>query len=292
MLSRGEIIMPYIRDENDQDIYIPSKYAKEELPTWDEIYNQFFLEKVGFYDPRNEEHQIPDMYWKLPHRKMLLGWMANQFNKMLLEDREHTAKVKDAINELGVLKQSTSIVHDIRFILVEYSDDPETAGVNFLRAINASDRNTIILPEIYTLEIPSTNERSIFASDLPSFNMRDFNDLIFLGMMISYGDTETSKTDFAILNDPALDTLLGLKDDHLAISLVPNDDGDDDSGVHLCPQLNIHYWDIIKVLIADVVNYFEGEFVGWKNPDGTLIEGGFDDFKPGCGKAAGIDAGL
>lgn len=63
-----------------------SAYCKEELPTWEEVYKEFYLNQLFMYDPTLKEHNIPDPYWKLPHRKLLICWVCNQFNKMLFED--------------------------------------------------------------------------------------------------------------------------------------------------------------------------------------------------------------
>lgn len=80
--------VPSPSDDNinkDELVYKPSIYAKEELPTWAEVYEEFYLGKQYFYDPNKDEEIDP--YWKIPHKKFLIAVVCNQFNKMLYEDK-------------------------------------------------------------------------------------------------------------------------------------------------------------------------------------------------------------
>ena len=235
--------MPYVEDVNNEKKYIPSKYAKEELPTWNEIYNEFYKEKMCLYDPLNELHQTGDLYWNVPHRKILLGWVCNQFNKMLFEDG---AKVS-IIEYINAHMKDTypSGIKDIYFTLLE----PD---------LMESQYSYIDLPVIYTCEIPSTGKRSIFASDLPSKNIKEFNSLIQLCMITV--DNNGSDCD---IND--------MRDSEECMG---------------------EYWHIISVLLKDIILYFEGDFVGWKDENGKPLTGDAADIKPGCGYQSGVDAGV
>lgn len=64
--------------------YSPSKYVKEELPTWAEIH-EWHDGKWTTYDPVCDMED-KDFYWKIPIRLKLLALCCNQFNKMILED--------------------------------------------------------------------------------------------------------------------------------------------------------------------------------------------------------------
>ena len=66
---------------------IDSIYVKEDLPTWSEVYYEFYKNKTFSFD-HEDDNQLNDIdkYWKIPRRKVLLATVANQFNKMLYED--------------------------------------------------------------------------------------------------------------------------------------------------------------------------------------------------------------
>lgn len=232
--------MPYIKDTNNEDKYIPSKYAKEELPTWEEIYNQFYKNKIWNYDINDESHQTPDLYWKLPHRKMLLGWICNQFNKMLFEDgmKDHMMSwISNNITSIG-----GGNVIDMHFTIIENN--------NYESQFTYDN-----LPLIYTCEIPSTGDRSIFASDLPSKNIKSFIGVMQLVIIV---ESDNGVVSIMLSNDKRSEEI---------------------------------YWAIVSELIKDVIAYFEGGFVGWKDANGQRLIDELD-IKPGCGYQAGVDAAL
>lgn len=93
--------MPWIKNANGEDEFIESIFDKADLPTWDEIYNQFLINRVSSYSTENPEHNIDhkpedsqtltilntiDNYWGIPHRKYLVAAVCNQINKTLFED--------------------------------------------------------------------------------------------------------------------------------------------------------------------------------------------------------------
>ena len=55
--------MPWIKDSNNEDKYIASKYAKEELPTWNEVYNEWYIKyKDDLYTFKTERNTEMDTY--------------------------------------------------------------------------------------------------------------------------------------------------------------------------------------------------------------------------------------
>ncbi|MCM1220104.1 MAG: hypothetical protein NC548_37000, partial [Lachnospiraceae bacterium] len=64
--------MPWVLDENGNKKYTPSIYAKEELPTWNEFYNEFYKSGNYTYDGGKDVFEI-DPYWKIPRKKYLLA---------------------------------------------------------------------------------------------------------------------------------------------------------------------------------------------------------------------------
>jgi len=160
--------MPWMKDENDESKYVVSKYAKEELPTWDELYNQFYVPQVCDYNPNDPNHQQIDLYWNLPHRKLLLGWICNQLNKILYEDGQ-LQRVIDKVNKAISGKYNFTKVF---FLLVDMKDGFVVNADDIADNLKNIDESKI--PEIYTCEIPGTDHRSLFASDALSINIKCF----------------------------------------------------------------------------------------------------------------------
>ena len=79
--------MPWIKDDNNEDKYIASEFTKEELPTWNEVYNEWYKKyRDDLYTFKAERDTEIDTYWKIPKKLFLLATVCNQFNKMISED--------------------------------------------------------------------------------------------------------------------------------------------------------------------------------------------------------------
>lgn len=90
--------MPWIKDENGEDVYRPSMFLKEELPTWHEFYNGWYKKKLFHYS--NDDTEM-DYYWKVPKNYWLMARCCNQLNKMLWEGHGNpTIPMNDEILEL------------------------------------------------------------------------------------------------------------------------------------------------------------------------------------------------
>ena len=87
--------MPWTKNENGEDVYKPSIFIKEELPTWNELYNEFYVKRNFSASQRDPE----DPYWGIPHTLYLLATVCNQLNKMLWED-DKMKEVVELANEL------------------------------------------------------------------------------------------------------------------------------------------------------------------------------------------------
>lgn len=232
--------MPYIKDTNGTRKYIPSKYAKEELPTWSEMFNEFYKGNITTYDPNDSSHIEEDLYWHLPHRKMLLGWICNQLNKMLFEDGRRDDILNLVNNNYEDLKNRVTNVY---FIL-----KPSVIDEDIEKLYHWDN-----MPVIYTCELPSTKKRSIFASDSPSINIKTLEGNLELKVII---DIKVST--FTVASDE---------------------------------ESSYIFWDIVDELLKDMIEYFNGDLVGWKDDDGNIIPD-LNGFKPGCGYDNGIDAAL
>lgn len=155
--------MPWVKDENGERKYKVSIYAKEELPTWDEIYNEFWKKKIFHYKKDIAEHQELDLYWKVPRRRYLLGIMCNQFNKTLFEDKMRQ-KILKVLNN-GVINIPNGKIIDIRF-LCEFEDFTNVIDIDvqkqnivandlFLYYMEMNNVGKIYPPPIYTFTLPS-----------------------------------------------------------------------------------------------------------------------------------------
>ena len=74
--------MPWV-EENGNHFYKASPFIKEALPTWDEIYNEFYKKKITKY-LEGKDTEL-DHYYQVPRNKILVAFMCNQLNKMLFE---------------------------------------------------------------------------------------------------------------------------------------------------------------------------------------------------------------
>ena len=89
--------MPWIKDINNESKYIPSIFVKEELPTWNEMYEDFWLGKVYDYDKTKCTEYTK--YWNIPIKLFILGIACNQLNKMILESEDIKRFIVDKYNE-------------------------------------------------------------------------------------------------------------------------------------------------------------------------------------------------
>lgn len=78
--------MPWKLNREGYLYYEVSKYVKEELPTWDEFYHDFYQQKQYRYDPTI--HTEADLYWEMPRRLYLMSIACNQINMRLFEFNE------------------------------------------------------------------------------------------------------------------------------------------------------------------------------------------------------------
>lgn len=78
--------MPWKLNKEGYLYYDVSKYVKEELPTWDEFYHDFYQQKQYRYDPAI--HTEKDLYWEMPRRLYLMSICCNQINMRLFEFNE------------------------------------------------------------------------------------------------------------------------------------------------------------------------------------------------------------
>lgn len=76
--------MPYITQPDGSLKYVVSRWTKDDLPTWHELYYDFYLPHEYSYTPGN--YQLIDHYWKIPRKVYLLATASNQLNKMIGED--------------------------------------------------------------------------------------------------------------------------------------------------------------------------------------------------------------
>ena len=74
--------MPWI-EENGNAIYKASPFTKDALPTWNEIYHEFYKKKITKY-LRDKDTEL-DKYYQVPRNKILVAFMCNQLNKMIFE---------------------------------------------------------------------------------------------------------------------------------------------------------------------------------------------------------------
>lgn len=191
--------MPWRTDENGNDVFVLSTYAKEELPTWNEIYEVWYKDKMFHYDPDDPNDQEPDVYWKIPRKQYLIAVICNQFNKMLYEDGKMDA-LKQLLFDEGIVPTDHQI-EDISFIAENGIDENLP---RFLKNHNIGDPNK--LPPIYVFPMPDGSRNPFIINNHPRIDITTVPGLIGVQPVISStfnGDDGAYK-----LTDDQYDTII------------------------------------------------------------------------------------
>lgn len=162
--------MPWKINENGEREYVVSIYTKEELPTWAEVYEDFYKGRVLFYDPNDESHQKLDTYWKIPKRKYILAIICNQFNKMLFEENMKNSII-ESIHNMNII--------DIRFIIdpIKKFDDIINVDINEIK--------TEIAPPIYTMPLPNGKKNPFIINKHKRININKLDKILALSLLVT-----------------------------------------------------------------------------------------------------------
>ena len=225
-----------------------SIYVKEDLPTWSEVYYEFYKNRVFSFDPTIEyQSDDIDKYWKIPRRKVLLTTVTNQFNKMLYEDgyserfvtflnNNITHNVVSAMftcelitppKELRTIDSYTQYMRDYDKWSSKYLD-------HFLK-----DRPIKEAPPIYTLSIPNGKPNPFITcdEDVDRINVDDLNGYLCI---------------------------------HPILFIEENDHKYAYCPTAFVPAQNVDWTKIIDWMMIPYIEYFENG-VGWKDNNGNLI---------------------
>lgn len=156
--------MPWITDENGEIKYTLSIYTKEELPTWSEMYNDFWLKEIFSFNEKSD--QTPDRYWKIPHNKYILAIACNQLNKMVYEDKFDISKVSELFDRE---------VKDVIFNLTSYEYHFDH-------------------PDIYSFPMPDGSENPFILNNLIRMNINNLAELSLI-IIIKFTDNYSAEID-------------------------------------------------------------------------------------------------
>lgn len=272
--------MPWIDKEDGTREYKVSIYAKEELPTWDEVFNVWFNENIHYYHPKNPKHQDLDPYWKIPRRKYMIMIICNQFNKMLFEDGYYQPLIDYLNSNDEFIKNIGGKISDIRFVCenLSYLKNPEDApsavkmlDEEFMKFINKEQNDyfnkhkfgTSEAPSIYTIPLP-TGEKNPFITDYPRISSDELTGMISV-IPVMKVDTGNGSSFFPWILDIGTADQIGEK------------------------TFTKNWTTIVMFLIKGIALYFKDP-VGWKDENGNIISNG-DPIKRGC-EGSGTDAAL
>lgn len=240
--------MPWKKADMDKDVYEISKYVKEDLPTWDEIYNVFYKGKMFKYN--SQVDKTLDHYWKIPRSLYVITMMCNQFNKNLYEDNIHDSLIcfiKDTLCRDDSIIPDTSRLLNVKramwaFLPVkvnetaigdeyDFADNTE----NYIRVFTTHD-----FPPIYTYPDPDGKENEFIVNyDVPRIHVD---------------------------NKKELDTEL---DNIFVLSLILETD---DHEVIVFPTDHELFNEILEFVMRRYRRYFEGEGIGWKDKEGHVVD--------------------
>lgn len=255
--------MPWVTDKNGEQQYKLSIYAKEELPTWSEIYDLFYTQKQFVYDPSSSDAEDLDLYWKIPKKKYLLAIVCNQFNKMLFEDDMKKDLMTFIHNEI----RDDCI--DVRFTcepiddyelpedLKTIKEDYERFVTRWKKAIDDKFVGTNMAPPIYTFPLPTGATNPFIISKHPRVNVNNIHTRMCIVPILKFGRPGN---------------------DYSIAAPLPYEEWNKSD-----------YNKIIEFMMQPFKEYFEGAGIGWKDQDGNLLE--VDPLKRSC-DGAGYDPAL
>lgn len=237
--------MPWINSGDEDSKYKVSIYTKEELPTWAEVYEDFYLNKSFTYDPHDPTHQEPDLYWKIPRRKYLLSIICNQFNKMLFED----GMLKDLVS---FLDKDVLGCTDVRFscepienyninnaTFAEHVQNYESFIVECEKIIDKTLLGSTLPPPIYTIPLPTGEVNPFITSKHPRIDVNTIDRKMCLVPIIK---------------------LHSIDNENNIVTPLPYEEWNKDK-----------YDKIIEFMMKPFRDYFEGSSVGWKDDSGNVI---------------------
>ena len=163
--------MAWIRDDKNEPKYVESIYDKDCLPTWFEI-NEFITNKAYVYDVSVDTDM--DIYWKRPVKLLRLGWLCNQLNKMVFEDKFSYAGLQKEVDIAWSFNHiSFVLAKDSPSALIEHINDDLT-----------------IAPPIYQCKLPGKDTYSIFKSSHPFIDIDTLGDHVELIVYLYNDDGE------------------------------------------------------------------------------------------------------
>lgn len=231
---------------NEIDIY---NFVKEDLPTWNEVYYDYYKKQNRIYEPDNELMNIHmDKYWGIARRKYLIATVANQFNRDLYVNGQFEKLVKilevTSINEqrkpIGIIfgceDQPVLSIDNITGYEEKLSSFNEWRSKYIDGVIE--DNHVAKIP-IYTLTLPDKKPNPFI---LPN----DHNRRIMV-------DDITSKMHVYPI-------LFYNSEDKISFEIP-----DAETGTYY------KYNYIIEIMMAKYKEYFENG-VGWKDENGELID--------------------
>lgn len=246
--------MPWTTNEHGERVYKVSAFTKEDLPTWAELYDEWYGNRVTNFSRADPDQKV-NQYWGIPQNQFLLVTACNQLNKMIFED----GKREDLLKFISDTIMADAF--DVRFTCeplpvfdeMEGNDAFESSWATFTNNLNCV-LNT--LPPIYTIPHPKGLPNPFIDEKWSRINCTD-RDVMVLRPVVMFKRTESAHYLYAPSGDEA----------------VQADD----------------FWNIIGFLMKDVIDYFEGEGVGWKDQNGHLIDSGAVENR--C-KGVGFDPAL
>ena len=232
--------MPWTIGTNGERVYKVSAFTKEELPTWSEMYEDWYKGGVTSFDA--DQSDVCDPYWKIPRRMFLMAVACNQLNKMIFEDG-YRDKVLAYISE-----HIFPNAEDIRFTCEPFKMyNPDESTVTWQKRWEEECNSRFLgmkdsIPPIYTIPLP-TGEKNPFILDDNCKRVNITKRVLPLEIfpVILFSRSETGK--------------------YVYTPQYSNE----------CQRAD--WKKIVDFMMEDMRIYFEGEGVGWKDENGHLIEG-------------------
>ena len=168
------------KSSNIRNKYIPSMYVKEELPTWSEVYDEFYMNKMFQFNPTTDADDI-DPFWQIPKKKYIMAIVSNQFNHMIYE----TELVK---RDLLKMVQREFKNRQYHVDAISFTCEPDSHDPAYYNKMAIGIKGN---PLIYTINHPQGTKNPFITNDMNRIILNDYypNNVLLFTVVINATNT-------------------------------------------------------------------------------------------------------
>lgn len=265
--------MPWV-DNGVEKKYVESRYLHDELPTWNEVYNEFWLNKAFSYNEERDSER-KDPYLNIPYRKYLLMMMCNQLNKNLYEDNCMDKFIEFLNQNLNIDETNFTYHKNAKFMLL----------INY-------HAGKMLIDKGKNIDGVPNQIKDVINTIHPSKIVIRGGEALLDEYPIIYSTYKNSNNPFRDMESVKstkriyLEDLTMSQDIHLVLYISIKNDNNEDLGYMIYDKDFMEK--AIGFMMKPYIEYFEGPGIGWKDENGNVID---SDKSHNC-IGSGFDAAL